>query len=287
MIFLFLSSLSDEHAANSPKAPPAREIADPENDFPELDELLRRAKEGDGDAFSDLVVHYERFVYNTAVRVLSASGQSSDLADDIAQDSFIKAWRNLTQFRGECTFSTWLFRVTVNTAKDAIRSAARRPTVSLSYPDGDDEDGYAEWDVPVTSGDEIPEEVLEKKELILGHGLALWDSIASCVITGSSDASIRDVRPNDLRIILDHSPITDIYCNGKKSYEMYNRYILPSIGREAVCLPSTSPANAQWSLEKLIAAWSVICDKVPGQPRRPGTFLSASLRILPEPAPYR
>ena len=168
MIFLFLSSLSDEHAANSPKAPPAREIADPENDFPELDELLRRAKEGDGDAFSDLVVHYERFVYNTAVRVLSASGQSSDLADDIAQDSFIKAWRNLTQFRGECTFSTWLFRVTVNTAKDAIRSAARRPTVSLSYPDGDDEDGYAEWDVPVTSGGEIPEEVLEKKELILG-----------------------------------------------------------------------------------------------------------------------
>jgi RNA polymerase sigma-70 factor (ECF subfamily) len=168
MIFLFLSSLTDDCAPDSPPTHPPREIADPANDFPELDDLLRRAKDGDGDAFSDLVAHYERFVYNTAVRVLSASGQSSDLADDIAQDSFIKAWRNLTQFRGECTFSTWLFRVTVNTAKDAIRSAARRPTVSLSYPDGDDEDGYAEWDVPVTSGDEIPEEVLEKKELILG-----------------------------------------------------------------------------------------------------------------------
>ena len=115
--------------------------------------------------------------------------------------------------------------------------------------------------------EKVPMTIPEKKELILGHGLALWDSIASCVITGSSDASIRDVRPNDLRIILDHSPITDIYCNGKKSYEMYNRYILPSIGREAACLPSTSPANAQWSLEKLIAAWSIICDKVPGQPR--------------------
>ena len=95
-------------------------------------------------------------------------------------------------------------------------------------------------------------------ELILSHGLALWDSIASCVITGSSDASIRDVCPNDLRIILDHAPIERIYCNGRKSHEMYEKYILPVLGREAGCLPSTSPANAAWSLEKLISAWSVI-----------------------------
>ena len=105
---------------------------------------------------------------------------------------------------------------------------------------------------------EVPVTVSGKKELILNHGLALWDSIASCVITGSSDASIRDVRPNDLRVILDYSPIERIYCNGKKSHEMYGKYILPIIGREAGCLPSTSPANAQWSLEKLVAAWAVI-----------------------------
>ena len=98
----------------------------------------------------------------------------------------------------------------------------------------------------------------ESRVLILGHGLALWDSIASCVITGSSDASIREVRPNDLRIILDSCPIERIYCNGRKSHEMYNKYILPVLGREAVCLPSTSPANAQWSLEKLTAAWAVL-----------------------------
>ena len=107
-------------------------------------------------------------------------------------------------------------------------------------------------------GQEPPQTVPEKKELILSHGLALWDSIASCVITGSSDASIREVRPNDLRIILDHAPIERIYCNGRKSHEMYEKYILPSLGREAACLPSTSPANAAWSLEKLIDAWSVI-----------------------------
>ena len=107
-------------------------------------------------------------------------------------------------------------------------------------------------------GQETPGTIPEKKELILSHGLALWDSIASCVIIGSSDASIREVRPNDLRIILDNAPIERVFCNGRKSYEMYVKYILPSLGREASCLPSTSPANAQWSLEKLIDAWSVI-----------------------------
>ena len=104
----------------------------------------------------------------------------------------------------------------------------------------------------------VPATIPEKKELILSHGLALWDSIASCVITGSSDASIREVRANDLRIILDSSPIEKIYCNGRKSHEMYSKYILPVLGREASFLPSTSPANAQWSLEKLTAAWAVI-----------------------------
>ena len=106
--------------------------------------------------------------------------------------------------------------------------------------------------------EELPLTVPEKKNLILRHGLALWDSIASCVVTGSADASIREVQPNDLRIILDACPIRRIYCNGRKSHEMYMKYIQPETGREAVCLPSTSPANAQWTLEKLVAAWSVI-----------------------------
>ena len=110
-------------------------------------------------------------------------------------------------------------------------------------------------------GQEVPRTIPEKKELILSHHLALWDSIASCVITGSSDASIREVKPNDLRIILDHAPVERIFCNGRKSHEMYEKYIMPDLGRAAECLPSTSPANAQWSLEKLVAAWSVIKEK--------------------------
>ena len=104
----------------------------------------------------------------------------------------------------------------------------------------------------------VPLTIPEKKELILSHGLALWDSIESCRIEGSSDASIREVRANDLHRILDNCRIERIYCNGKKSHEMYKKYIEPAIGREAQCLPSTSPANAAWSLERLTKAWSVL-----------------------------
>ena len=104
----------------------------------------------------------------------------------------------------------------------------------------------------------LPQTIEEKKQLILDSRLALWDSIASCEITGSSDSSIRNAQPNDLGIILNHCEIERIYCNGRKSFELYQKYIKGQTGREAVCLPSTSPANAQWTLEKLIRAWSVI-----------------------------
>ena len=104
----------------------------------------------------------------------------------------------------------------------------------------------------------VPPDIEEKKQLILTNGLALWDSIASCEITGSSDASIKNARANDIGIILDNCEIERIYCNGRKSHELYCKYIEPQTGRKAICLPSTSPANAQWTLERLIDAWSVI-----------------------------
>ena len=106
--------------------------------------------------------------------------------------------------------------------------------------------------------EEVPATIDEKKALILNHRLALWDSIASCQIKGSSDASIQNVKANDISMILDKCNIENIYCNGRKSHEMYCRYIQPDSGREAVCLPSTSPANARWTLDLLIDAWSVI-----------------------------
>ena len=87
---------------------------------------------------------------------------------------------------------------------------------------------------------------------------AAWDVIHSCTIRGSSDASIRDVVANDLTVILDNAPIRQIYVNGKTAEKMYKKYIEPKIGRKAVCLPSTSPANAAWSLERLVGAWKAV-----------------------------
>ncbi len=115
------------------------------------------------------------------------------------------------------------------------------------------------WKVIAALFDEpVPQSIPEKKALILGHGLALWDSIASCEIKGSSDASITDAVPTDLSEILEHSAVRRIFCNGAKSFEMYRKYQLPRTGIEAVKLPSTSPANAACSLEKLIESWKVI-----------------------------
>lgn len=118
------------------------------------------------------------------------------------------------------------------------------------------------WKVIAAVFDEpLPGTIEEKKALILRNGLALWDSIASCEIEGSSDSSIRNVKANDISVILDDCCIERIYCNGRKSHELYCRYIEPRVGRSAECLPSTSPANAQWSLDRLIEAWSVIREK--------------------------
>lgn len=106
------------------------------------------------------------------------------------------------------------------------------------------------------TGFPLPTTVAEKKELILQNHFALWDCIASCTISGSADSSIQDVTPNNLSVILDHAPISQIFCNGNTAFRCYHRYIQPLIGRSAVVLPSTSPANAAWTMERLIEAWS-------------------------------
>lgn len=107
-------------------------------------------------------------------------------------------------------------------------------------------------------GCELPEEIPEKRAMLLKYHIAVWDVIAECTIEGSSDASIRDVVSNDISGILSAADIRTIYANGGKSYELYQRYIYPETGREIEKLPSTSPANAGYSLERLLEAWSVI-----------------------------
>lgn len=105
---------------------------------------------------------------------------------------------------------------------------------------------------------DTPVTIEEKSNFLHENHIALWDVIASCDITGSSDSSIKNVVANDLTDIFKNADISQIFVNGKTAEKYYNKYIRNTIGREAVCLPSTSPANAGWSVEKLVDAWSVI-----------------------------
>ena len=104
----------------------------------------------------------------------------------------------------------------------------------------------------------LPETVEQKRALARRHRIALWDVIDSCRIAGSSDASIRDAMPTDLSKILDVCDIKMICTNGALAGKLYAKYQQPLTGREAIRLPSTSPANAAWSLERLLGEWSVL-----------------------------
>ena len=106
--------------------------------------------------------------------------------------------------------------------------------------------------------EEEPKTIEEKKALLLRNHIAVWDVIAGCDIEGSSDSTIKNVQPNDISAILDNAQIKAIYVNGKTAEKYYKKYIEKSINRKAVCLPSTSPANAAWSIEKLLDTWRCI-----------------------------
>ncbi len=117
------------------------------------------------------------------------------------------------------------------------------------------------WKLMASIFDEdIPWTVDEKREFLLRNNIAVWDVIKSCDITGSSDASIKNVVPNDLSIILNNAEIRNIYVNGKTAYKYYEKYTKPIINRDAICLPSTSPANAAWNIERLKKEWGVVRD---------------------------
>ena len=107
-------------------------------------------------------------------------------------------------------------------------------------------------------GEPAPATVEEKRALALRHHIAMWDTLASCEIRGASDTSIRNPVPNDLNWLIGQTQVTHIFCTGATSYRYYRKLCQPATGIEAVCLPSTSPANAAWSRERLIEAYRVI-----------------------------
>ena len=107
------------------------------------------------------------------------------------------------------------------------------------------------------TGEPVParEDIAAKKQLLLRHGLALWDTLERCTITGASDASIRDAVPNDIAALLANAPIQAVFCNGATAHRLYQKYLEPVSGIPAVKLPSTSPANAACRPETLRQVW--------------------------------
>lgn len=103
-----------------------------------------------------------------------------------------------------------------------------------------------------------PETIEEKKQMLLDNHIAIWDVIASCSIQGSSDISIKDVVVNDFSEILENSSVKRIFVNGGKAYELYHKYAEKETGIKAIKLPSTSPANAAWNVDRLCESWKKI-----------------------------
>lgn len=106
--------------------------------------------------------------------------------------------------------------------------------------------------------EDVPETIEDKKQLLLRNHIAVWDVIRSCEISGSSDQSIKDVKVNDIGALLKMTEIERIYTNGSKAHTLYQRHLKEKTGIEDVCLPSTSPANAAYDLQRLAAHWKAI-----------------------------
>ncbi|MBR3621033.1 MAG: DNA-deoxyinosine glycosylase [Clostridia bacterium] len=107
-------------------------------------------------------------------------------------------------------------------------------------------------------GCETPQTIPEKREFLLKNHIAVWDVIARCDIENSADSTIKNVVPNDIGVILGKADIKEIFVNGRTAEKYYKKYIFPLTGRQAVCLPSTSPANAAKSPDDLIESWKII-----------------------------
>lgn len=105
-------------------------------------------------------------------------------------------------------------------------------------------------------GEDIPADVEGRRKLCLKHGVALWDVLESCDISGAEDSSIKNAKPNDLRKILSSSPVKAVFTTGKKAHALYKKYF-PDLPGD-ICLPSTSPANRTISETEMLEEYRKI-----------------------------
>lgn len=110
------------------------------------------------------------------------------------------------------------------------------------------------------TGEDVPVSVEGKRTFLLRNRIAVWDVIRECEITGSSDSSIRNAEANDIGSVLACAPIGQLFANGARAYALYRKLCFPELQRDITLLPSTSPANASFSLSGLIEAWRSVSD---------------------------
>ena len=115
--------------------------------------------------------------------------------------------------------------------------------------------------IAAVTGRDVPVTIPQKKLLLLETGIALWDVVSECDIAGSADSKIKNVIPADLSMITDKCRINAVYANGSTAAALYRKYQQSVTGMKITILPSTSPANAAWSTEKLITEWKRVITK--------------------------
>lgn len=130
----------------------------------------------------------------------------------------------------------------------------------------------------------VPATIEEKKSLLLDQGVALWDVIEECDIKGSSDASIKNVVPAHVERILAAAPVRAIICNGSTAGRLYKKYLQYKTGIEAVTLPSTSPANAAWNIERLRETWTEGLTRATEASTRQTAAEASTPKTMPETA---
>ena len=157
-----------------------------------------------------------------------------------------KKWERVTQeFAPVCDESS---RVLI------LGTAPSRKSREVGFYYGHPQNRFWKMLAAVT-GEEVPQTIEEKKALLLRNHIALHDVIHSCDIIGSSDSSIRNVEPADLERTLAVTGNIPILCNGGTSYKLFVKHQEKRLGTKAKQMPSTSPANAAWKLEKLVETW--------------------------------
>jgi len=100
--------------------------------------------------------------------------------------------------------------------------------------------------------------IRERRAFLLRHHIALWDVLAGCDIDGASDASIRNAVPNDFTALFSGAAIRAVFCTGKTAAALWQKHCAADYGMQCRCLPSTSPANARWSLEALQGEYAAV-----------------------------